>query len=173
MQPAGHGPGRSRSRVNSKIHLAVEQGQKPMAVVSPACFPHVQQTRHVERMHNGTAVVQEQRLRAVEPGPEALGVRRLRPPHRTPYSAAVPVHNEAAPRRSTAGACWCGSAIRTSRAGLPSGSSARPSIAGAGARNGCRAAGTTKEPTRKTPRQVGCIIEALRRMHRRDRLSTT
>ncbi|MFD8964093.1 transposase [Streptomyces sp. NPDC059568] len=35
-EPADHGPGRSRGGLTTKVHLAVEQGQKPMSVVITA-----------------------------------------------------------------------------------------------------------------------------------------
>ncbi|MFE5909039.1 IS5 family transposase [Streptomyces wedmorensis] len=36
VEPADHGLGRSRGGLTSKIHLAVEQGQKPLSVVTTA-----------------------------------------------------------------------------------------------------------------------------------------
>ncbi|MFD6230235.1 transposase [Streptomyces sp. NPDC060232] len=36
VEPADHGLGRSRGGLTSKIHLAVEQGQKPLSVVITA-----------------------------------------------------------------------------------------------------------------------------------------
>ncbi|MEU5083505.1 DUF6207 family protein [Streptomyces eurythermus] len=36
VEPADHGLGRSRGGLTSKIHLAVEQGQKPLSVVNTA-----------------------------------------------------------------------------------------------------------------------------------------
>ncbi|MFJ3445980.1 IS5 family transposase [Streptomyces sp. NPDC086081] len=35
-EPADHGPGRSRGGLTTKLHLAVEQGQKPMSIVVTA-----------------------------------------------------------------------------------------------------------------------------------------
>jgi Transposase DDE domain len=35
-EPADHGPGRSRGGLSTKIHLACEQGQKPLSVVITA-----------------------------------------------------------------------------------------------------------------------------------------
>ena len=35
-EPAGHGPGRSRGGLSTKIHLACEQGQQPLAVIVTA-----------------------------------------------------------------------------------------------------------------------------------------
>lgn len=39
LEPADHGLGRSRGGLTSKIHLAVEQGQKPLSVVITAGQP--------------------------------------------------------------------------------------------------------------------------------------
>ncbi|MBD0844854.1 transposase, partial [Streptomyces sp. TRM68416] len=36
VEPADHGLGRSRGGLTSKIHLAVEQGQKPLSIVITA-----------------------------------------------------------------------------------------------------------------------------------------
>ncbi|MFF0739021.1 transposase [Streptomyces sp. NPDC004111] len=36
VEPDGHGLGRSRGGLTTKLHLAVEQGQKPMSVVITA-----------------------------------------------------------------------------------------------------------------------------------------
>ncbi|EFH28203.1 predicted protein [Streptomyces sviceus ATCC 29083] len=92
------------------------------------------------------------------PSPTACGKSLASLSQETPCSASVPVRNEAMPRRSTAGAYGCGSAIRSSSVIRPSRSSARLSIGGTGPRNGSRAAGRDEEPTRKTPKQAGCEL---------------
>lgn len=59
-EPADHGLGRSRGGFTSKFHLAVEQGQKPLAVIvtagqhgdSPQFIPVLKQIR-VLRLHGG------------------------------------------------------------------------------------------------------------------------
>jgi transposase len=70
-EPADHGLGRSRGGFTTKIHLAVEQGQKPMSIVVTAGqrgdspqFEPVLEKAHVPRIGPGRPRVRPDRVRA-------------------------------------------------------------------------------------------------------------
>ncbi|MET9603324.1 transposase [Streptomyces sp. NPDC006459] len=70
-EPRGHGLGRSRGGFTTKLHLAVEQGQRPMSIVvtagqrgdSPQFEPVLERVR-VPRMGPGRPRVRPDRVRA-------------------------------------------------------------------------------------------------------------
>lgn len=70
-EPLEHGPGRSRSGFTTRLHLAVEQGQKPMAILVTAGqrgdspqFESVLEKVRVPRLGPGRARVRPDRVRA-------------------------------------------------------------------------------------------------------------
>nr|WP_236570841.1 IS5 family transposase [Streptomyces sp. GF20] len=70
-EPRDHGPGRSRGGFTTKLHLAVEQSQKPLSIVvttgqcgdSPQFEPVLEKVR-VPRLGRGRPRVQPDRVRA-------------------------------------------------------------------------------------------------------------
>ncbi|WP_406064566.1 transposase [Streptomyces sp. NBC_01077] len=80
-EPGDHGPGRSRGGFTTKLHLAVEQGQKPMSIVvtagrrgdSPQFEPVLEKVR-VPRIRLGRPRVRPDRVRA----DKAYAFRRIR-----------------------------------------------------------------------------------------------
>ncbi|WP_374227380.1 transposase [Streptomyces sp. AC512_CC834] len=80
-EPGDHGLGRSRDRFTTKLHLAVEQGQKPMSIVITAGqrgdsprFESVLENVRVPRIRPGLPRVRPARVRAAT-GYDQLAVR--------------------------------------------------------------------------------------------------
>ncbi|MFF0430140.1 transposase, partial [Streptomyces sp. NPDC004520] len=79
-EPRDHGLGRSRGRFTTKLHLAVEQGQKPMSIVitagqrgdSPRFEPVLEKVR-VPRIGPGRPRVRPDRVRADKTPHAAIG----------------------------------------------------------------------------------------------------
>ncbi|MEU2433918.1 transposase [Streptomyces sp. NPDC007861] len=107
VEPADHAPGRSRGGLTTQIHLAVDQGQKPLSVVitagqrrdSPQFEPVLEAIR-VPRLGRGRPRTRPDRVRADkaydshsnEPTCEDAGSGR---PSRSPRTGSATIRNSA------------------------------------------------------------------------------
>ncbi|MFJ2825653.1 transposase [Streptomyces toxytricini] len=113
VEPADHGLGRSRGGLTSKIHLVVEQGQKPLSVVITAGqrgdspqFETVLEAIRVPRLGRGRPRKRPDRVRADKATAPTCADAGSRPPsllRRTGFATASSADRAAGDRRHSPG----------------------------------------------------------------------